>query len=143
MSAETVIGALQPYKIRPNGRDRYRAICPVCGERNPNTLSIGVTREGAVLLKCFKLGCGIDAICAALALEVGDLFPPRESSGSPVQRGRLISAGQALDLLHDEAMLIAVAGSNIGRGVHLTEADLSRCLQAAGRIAYLRAEVMA
>lgn len=143
MSAEAIISALQPYKVRPNGRDRYRAICPVCGERNPNTLSIGVTGEGAVLLKCFKLGCGVDSICAALGLEVADLFPQRECHGAPLQRRRLISAAQALELLHDESQLVAVMAANVGYGASIDANDRSRILQAAGRIAYLRAEVLA
>ncbi|MBA3597831.1 MAG: hypothetical protein H0W40_10715 [Methylibium sp.] len=143
MSAETIINALQPYKIRPNGRDRYRAICPCCGERNPNTLSVGVTAEGAVLVRCFKLQCSVGSICAALGLEVADLFPPRESQGAPLQRRRLISPAQALDLLHDESQLVAVVAANIGHGTSIDDEDRARVLQAAGRIAYLRAEVLA
>ena len=80
---------------------------------------------------------------SSLGLEVTDLFPPRESQGGPLPRRRLLSAGQALDLLHDEAQLIALCGSNIAHGVELTEADQERCLAAAGRIAYLRDEVTA
>lgn len=145
MSAETIVSALQPYKVRPTGGDRYRyrAICPVCGERNPNTLSVGITNEGAVLLKCFKAACSVDSICAALGLEVADLFPPRERQGAPLQRRRLISPAQALDLLHNESQLVAVVAANIGHGTAIDDADRARVLQAAGRIAYLRDEVMA
>lgn len=141
MSAETIIAALQPYKVRPVGRDRYRAICPVCGERNPNTLSVGVNAEGAALLKCWKLGCDVESICASLGLDVSDLFP--QTYSAPLERRRLLTPGQALDLLHDEAQLIALCGSNIAHGVELTAADRDRCLTAAGRIAYLRDEVRA
>ena len=94
MSFETVTSALHPYKLRMLGRDRARAICPVCGERNPNTLSVGVTTEGAVLLKCFKLECNIESICATLGLEVSDLFPPRGSQASRLQPRRLLTPAQ-------------------------------------------------
>lgn len=143
MSAETIISALHAYKAHPIGRDRWRAVCPVCGERNPNTLSVGVNAEGAALLKCWKLGCDVESICAALGLDVADLFPPRESHGAPLQRRRLLSATQALELLNDEAQLIALCGSNIAHGVELSDDDRDRCLIAAGRIAYLRDEVRA
>jgi ABC-type cobalamin transport system ATPase subunit len=45
-------------------------------------------------------------------------------------------------LLLDEADLVAVAACNIGHGVILSDGDLERLLQAAGRVAYLRDEVM-
>ena len=126
---------------KPTGRDRWRAACPVCGERNRSTLSVGVGDSGAVLLRCFKSGCGPDEIAAALGLELSDLFPPKESHAGPMQRRRLLSAGQALGLLGDESQLIALCAANIGHGVTLTDDDRARCLTAAGRIAYLRDEV--
>jgi hypothetical protein len=143
MSAETIINALGPYGIRPTGRDRYRAICPSCGERNPNTLSAGVTPEGAVLLKCFKEGCSIEAITGALGLAVADLFPERLVPSAPLKRRRLITDRQALDLLHGEAQLVALVAANIAHGVTINDDDRTRCLTAAGYIAYLRDEVMA
>lgn len=143
MSADALLGALQGYKLRLVAPDRWRAICPVCGERNPNTLSIGLTAEGAVLLRCFKSECDVERIVGALGLEIGDLFPPRESHAAPPRRRRLLTAGQALDLLNDEAQLVAVCAANIGNSVELTDTDRARVLQAAGRIGYLVAEVHA
>ena len=69
--------------------------------------------------------------------------PARSNYGAPIQRPRLLPAGQALDLLHDEAQLVALCGANVASGVKLSAADLGRLLQAAGRIAYLRDEVRA
>ncbi len=63
-AADAVLARLD--SPRPTGRDRWRAACPVCGERNRSTLSIGIGDSGAVLLKCFKSGCGPDEIAAAL-----------------------------------------------------------------------------
>lgn len=140
-AADVVLSRLDSPK--PTGRDRWRAACPVCGERNRSTLSVGIGDSGTVLLRCFKSGCGPDEIAAALGLELSDLFPSREHHGAPLQRRRLLSAGQALELLHDEAQLVALCGSNIAHGVELTEDDRARCLTAAGRIAYLRDEVRA
>lgn len=142
MSLQTLLDALSVRKLRPAGRDRYRAVCPVCGERNPNTLSVGLTADGAVLLKCFKLGCGVESICTALGLEVADLFPQPERQAAPMRRPRLVSAQQALALLDDEARLVAVAAVNVAHGTALSPEDRGRVLKAAGRIAVLRDEVM-
>lgn len=142
MSLQTLLDALSVYKLRSTGPDRYRAVCPVCGERSPNTLSVGVTADGAVLLKCFKLGCGVESICTALGLEIADLFPPLERQTAPMRRPRLVSAQQALALLDDEARLVAVAAANVAHGTTLSPEECNRVLKAAGRIAVLRDEVM-
>jgi len=141
MSAVDLI--LSRVDARPNGPNRWRCACPVCGASNRSTLSIGVGDNGCVLLKCWKDGCSPEEIASVVGLSIDDLFPPRDSSGaSPAAKRRLISWRQALDLLHDEAVFIAVAGSNIARGAPPTGDDLSRVRQAAGRVAYLRDEVM-
>jgi hypothetical protein len=127
---------------RSTGSDRWRDACPVCGERNRSTLSIGLGDTGVVLLKCFKLGCDPEAIATALGLDLSDLFPPKESHGSPVKRRRLLTAAQALDLLDAEAQFIGVIASNIATGVEIDAADRARVLTAAGRIAHLRDEVL-
>ena len=128
---------------KQTARDRWRCACPVCGEGNRSTLSIGVGDTGAVLFKCFKSECDPEAITGALGLNLSDLFPPKLTGSAPMRRRGLLSASQALDLLHTEAQLVALAGSNLAHGVELTDADRDRVLQAAGRIAYLRDEVMA
>ena len=141
MSAVDLI--LSRVETRPNGPDRWRCACPVCGAGNRSTLSIGVGVNGCVLLKCWKNGCSPEAVAAAIGLAIEDLFPPRENAGAgPVAKRRLIGWRQALDLLHDEALLIAIAGSSLAQGRPLTSDDLSRVWQAAGRVAYLRDEVM-
>ncbi|NUZ07650.1 hypothetical protein [Piscinibacter koreensis] len=126
---------------RPNGRDRWRCACPVCGERNRSTLSIGVGDNGCVLLKCWKEGCGPEQIANAVGLELEDLFPPREHSASPLKRRRLITANQALELLDDEMTLMFVCGSDMARGQALDEPTRERLMVAAARIGMLRQEV--
>lgn len=139
MSAAALLDRLD--KVRPRGPGQWSACCPAHDDKGPS-LSIRETPDGRVLLHCFS-GCAVDEVVGVLGLDMSDLFPPRESHGAPLQRRRLLAAGQALDLLHDEAQLIALCGSNIAHGVELTDADRDRCLAAAGRIAYLRDEVRA
>lgn len=132
-------------KPRQTGRDRWRSRCPSCGGGSTSSLSVGVGTDDAVLVKCFK-GCEVAQVVDALGLQLSDLFPPRievVQGAGPTKHRRLISAGQALDLLHEEAQLVALVGLNLAQGSPISEADLERVLQAAGRIAYLRNEVMA
>lgn len=126
---------------RQQGPDRWRAACPACGGRNRSTLSVGARDTGAVLLKCWKEGCGPETIAAALGLQVEDLFPPREATGSSPRRRRLLSAQQALELLDAEANLVFTAAGNIAAGLALDDEDLSRVTQARARIGYLLDEV--
>jgi hypothetical protein len=117
-----------------SGRDRWRCACPVCGERNRSTLSVGIGDNGCVLVKCFKSGCSPNEIAAAVGLDLEDLFPPRESSSRPLQRPRLMTHAQALGLLEFESLLVVVAANNLAHGHALTPDDLARLSVAARRI---------
>lgn len=139
MNADILLSRLP--KVRARAPDQWSAQCPAHDDKGPS-LSIKETPDGRVLLHCFA-GCSVDEVVAAIGLDLADLFPPRESHGAPLQRRRLLSAAQALELLTDEAQLVALCGSNIANGVELTDDDRDRCLTAAGRIAYLRDEVRA
>lgn len=138
MSAELVLSRLS--KVRVRGPEQWSAQCPAHEDRGPS-LSVKETPDGRVLVHCFA-GCSVDEVVGVLGLELTDLFPPREAARAPIKPRRLITAPQALELLHDEAQLIALCGSNIAHGVELSDDDRSRCLTAAGRIAVLRDEVM-
>jgi hypothetical protein len=52
--------------------DGWMARCPAHEDRFPS-LSVGVSNDGLILLKCFA-GCTVEAIVAAVGLEMRDLF---------------------------------------------------------------------
>jgi hypothetical protein len=139
---DTVLSRLEGHKLREDGRDRWRA-CGVChGGSNPSALSIGLSENGAVLLRCWS-GCSIEAICAGLGIGVGDLFPPKRGPGEgigPAKRRRMLTAGQALALLHNEAMVIWVIACDMRAGKTIGEDDHERLTVAAARIGELLAE---
>ena len=129
-------------KVRPRAPGNWSACCPAHADKSPS-MSIRETPDGAVLLHCFA-GCTVTAIVDALGLEMHDLFPPRERSPTaPPRLARLLTAGQALELLEAEALLVAVAAANVMHGVILHQCDIDRLSQAAGRIGYLRQETAA
>lgn len=126
-------------KVKQRQPGQWSACCPAHDDTGPS-LSVRELPDGSVLVYCFA-GCGAAAVVAALGLEMADLFPPKEKTGrEPTRYPRLLTAGQALELLEKEALLVAVAAGNVRRGVALTQADHDRLLQAAGRIAWLREE---
>jgi len=136
---DTILPLLEKVRKRQSGQ--WSARCPAHADKGPS-LSVRETPEGAVLLHCFA-GCSVTEIVGTIGLKLHELFPPRDTPpNAPKRTPRLLTAGQALELLADEAMLIAVAAANIAHGVSLTTVDKDRVLKAAGHINYLRRECM-
>jgi len=141
MTSSNILDRLE--MVRERGAGQWSARCPAHDDRGPS-LSIKEVSDGRVLLHCFA-GCGVSEITGSIGLDLQDLFPPRETSArgaSPVQRRRLMSNGQALELLQAESLFAAVCAGNLAHGVELAEADRARLMRCAGRIAYLRQEAM-
>jgi hypothetical protein len=122
--------------VRQRQPGQWSARCPAHDDRGPS-LSVRETSDKAVLLHCFA-GCTVNDITALLGLDMADLYPPRDSRpGEPRRPPRLLTPGQALGLLRQEAMLTLVAASNLSRGMALTEQDRTRLLTSVGRIEFL------
>lgn len=142
---DLVLSRLEPYRLRENGRDRWRACCPAHGGKNPSALSVGIGADDAVLLKCWH-GCEVAQVAQALGLELTDLFPPRPQAGQgagPMKRRRLLTASQALDLLDRESLLVLVCASDMAEGKPLDAATRARLMQGAARVSLMRSEVHA
>jgi len=132
---ENTLSRLDKPRQRQPGQ--WSARCPAHPDKSPS-LSVRETPDGAVLLHCFG-GCETAEIVASLGLELSDLFPPRDKpTGTPKKIANLLTAGQALELLHTEATLIAIALTNFFKGTAVAETDMTRLRQAAGRIGLLR-----
>jgi hypothetical protein len=74
---DRVLGKLPGAKRSGSG---WKACCPAHEDAHPS-LSIGVGRDGQVLLRCHA-GCTLEAVLAALGLSVSDLFPPNHEAGN-------------------------------------------------------------
>lgn len=143
---DVVLARLDGFKLRENGRDRWRACCPAHGGSNPSALSVGLGDDGCVLLRCWH-GCSADQVAQALGLELAELFPPKPQAAggvhSPIKRRRLLTAGQALDLLDGEMMLAIVCAADLSEGKALDDDTHGRLRLSAARVAMLRDEVSA
>ena len=134
---ENILRRLEKVKQRQPGQ--WSACCPAHSDRGPS-LSVRETPDGAVLMHGFA-GCAVNDVVAALGLELHELFPPREvSPGAPKRTAKLLTAGQALELLANEAMLVFTAAATLLNGRPLTETDKNRLLESLSRINFLRNE---
>jgi hypothetical protein len=115
------------------GPGRWVARCPAHEDKRPS-LSVRDLDDGRVLLHCFG-GCGVDAITAALNVELSDLFPATSGGG----RGERMPfyASDALRLIDHEVqaatrlLLVAAKGE-------LAPEQRHRLAQAAGAISNAR-----
>lgn len=64
---------LHATRAQRNGQASWKGHCPAHEDRSPS-LSIGLSRDGRILLYCFA-GCSTESILAALGMEWRDLFP--------------------------------------------------------------------
>jgi hypothetical protein len=117
-------------KVKPAGPGKWMACCPAHEDRSPS-LSIRLTDDGRILLKCFT-GCGAADVISAVGLEFVDLFPESTETRKPIAQP--FSAADALRALSAESGVIAVAVADIVDGKAFTEADVERINLAAGRI---------
>jgi hypothetical protein len=121
--------------VRKAGRG-WIARCPAHEDRSPS-LSI-VEREDGVLLVHDHAGCTVDDVCAAVGLKVSDLFPRTDARTlTPQQRREYRQAAliprwhAALNALDVETNVLLFAANQLGDGIPLSAADLTRVRAAA------------
>lgn len=118
--------------VRARGSGRWVARCPSHHDRTPS-LSIRVAGDGALLVHCFA-GCAAADICAALGLELSDLFPHRNYIAPSRDRYHAHAWREAFCAIHRECLIAAVGAENVARGVELDAEDRDRLWSAAAKI---------
>jgi hypothetical protein len=119
--------------VRQTGAGRWIAKCPGHDDRRAS-LSIRELDDGRTLLHCFA-GCDAEAVLNALQLDYSALFPDKPKGGLYVMNERRpFSAMDVLRCVSFEALIAAVASSNLAHGTALTETDHARLLLAAERL---------
>jgi DNA primase len=120
----------------------FKALCPFHSERSPSFV-VSPSRQ---TYHCF--GCGVHGNALTFLMEHRGLefpdavrelasivgMPMPAGNDTPPAKRESISPRQALRLLDREVTLVAVAASNVGNGVSLTDEDRQRVLKAAGTI---------
>lgn len=134
MTADVLLSKLDG--VRRTGSETWIARCPAHADKRPS-LSIRETTDGRVLLHCWT-GCSAGDVVAAVGLQLGDLFPPRERGRPDHQfahgERRPFPAADVLRAVVIEMQLVAIEAGRIGRGEVLTDDDRARVLLAASRL---------
>ena len=71
VSADALLSRLD--KVKSTGRSRWLACCPAHDDRKPS-LAVRELSDGRLLAHCFS-GCPVEAVVAAIGLDMSDLFP--------------------------------------------------------------------
>ena len=128
LSVETLLSLCR--NVRRTGNGRWLCSCPAHEDRHPS-MNVREVEDGKVLVIC-RSGCSTQSILDALGLEWEALFPDKPAFALEREL-RKFPASDVLTALADEAMLVAVAASNLAQGVELTAEDRQRLITAANR----------
>jgi hypothetical protein len=134
MSAEDFIAKLE--RVTTVGSDRWRAICPAHPSRHrTQSLAIRALSDGTLLIHCHA-GCGLGQIVDAVGMELRDLFPPnhRAENRHSQRPNHWHSMREALETLHFEVLLCAIAAGDVAARRPISDTDADRVAQSAGRI---------
>ena len=139
MTADALIARLQGVQGRG---PRWRAICPAHQSKHgTRSLSIFEADDGRVLIHCHA-GCDVQAIVAAVGLDLGDLFPPKPIGDHYRPRIRKPwSVRDVIAALKHELMVAFVILAAVRAGTPPNDEDRERAGTAAERIAALLDEL--
>lgn len=129
MTGDELVARLE--RVKRTGRGSWLARCPAHEDRSPS-LTVAEKDDGRILVHCFG-GCGIDAVCAAVGVELHDLFPPRPIEHAPRER-RPFPVADVLEALADEADVLCVTLHDSDWGLPLSKVDIERAQLAIERI---------
>ena len=130
MGAEKLLSQLGG--VKRTGPNRWTARCPAHDDRRPS-LAVRELDDGRVLVHDFA-GCSIEEVLAAIDLTFDVLYPER-AIGDHVKRERHpFNAGDILECVSTEALIVALVASDITKGKPISHADKSRVMLAASRL---------
>jgi hypothetical protein len=126
-------------RVKVTGQGKWLARCPAHDDRSP---SLAVREAGdRVLVHCFA-GCAVADILLAVGLEMADLFPERLTVPyGPKPKAPKFNAYELFPLLVQEAVILALAWSDIVAGKSLSASDCQRAEQAYQCVMRLHSEV--
>ncbi len=122
-------------RVKQTGQDRWIACCPAHDDGSPS-LSIRELDDGKVLLKCLGGFVPIQVL-HPLGLELSALFTPNSGSDASAVRSR-IPARDLLEIISEEASVIAIAAADLLAKKVVTESDWHRLATACARIGRAR-----
>lgn len=122
-------------KVRRTGPSNWLACCPAHQDKHPS-MTLHEASDGRILVNCFA-GCSFEEIAGAVGLDWDVWFPPERIQHAPKVR-RPYPAGDVLEALQWECLVVATAALNAAHGVELTAADKDRLMVSHDRISQAR-----
>ena len=111
-------------KVRPTGRDKWVACCPVHGDKNP---SMSVTeKDGRVLCHCFACGANGLEVVQALSLPASVLFD------KPLEKGYVPK--RVIEEIEMDRLVLRMVEEDKKKGKLLSYNDFNRWKLAKSRI---------
>lgn len=127
-------------RVKATGAGKWLARCPAHDDRSPS-LAIREA-DDRVLIHCFS-GCSVSQVLHSVGLQVVDLFPDRlPNPYAPRSKAPKFSAYELFPLLVQEAVILALAWSDLLAGKVLSDADSQRIQQAFDSVMRLHSEVL-
>ena len=118
--------------VRRTGSGRWIARCPAHDDRHPS-MTIRELDDGRVLVHDFG-GCPIEDVLAAVGLDWDAVMPERAINHHIRRERRPHHASDILASIAIEALIVALAASDICRGKTITDTDRERVMLAASRL---------
>jgi len=97
-------------------------------------MTIRVTDEGKILIKCWSAQCDVNDIVGAVGLNVSDLFPTQLSKDPTKPQRKPFPAADVLEALSFEAMVVHTIAAGAVAGEHITPKDYERLVLANSRL---------
>ncbi len=114
--------------VKETGRGRWIARCPAHSDGRPS-LSVRALDDGRVLLHCFA-ECSVADVLAVVGLDFDALYPPRAIDHCVRRERDPFNARDVLFALHDEALIVAIAGARLAYGYDVDDDERDRMMLA-------------
>lgn len=111
-------------KVRSTGKDKWKACCPVHGDKNPS-MSVA-EKDGRVLCHCFSCGANGLEVVQALALPASVLFD------KPLEQGYIPK--RMVEEIELDRLVVRMAEEDKKKGKPLSYNDFNRLKVAKSRI---------
>lgn len=131
---EDILSRLE--KVRKTGARNWLACCPAHDDKSPS-MTIHEADDGRILVKCFA-GCSFEDIVNTVGLGWDVWFPPKPIADRAQTIRRPFPAGDVLEAVAFEAMVVAVTAGDLATHGTLTDEARDRMWVAFQRITEAR-----
>ena len=119
-------------KVKRSGKGNWLACCPAHEDKSPS-MTLHAADDGRILVRCWA-GCSFEEIVGAVGLGWEPWFPPKTEQDRVAAVRRPFPAGDVLEALAFESLVVATLASDMRQLKHIAEPEYDRLLVALERI---------